>query len=64
MVKMFHNWNNGILNHVVYIRVTHIVLPTFDLSDNVRQQMIDITNKINYSFRNSWINQYTICNKR
>ena len=35
---------------------SYVVLPTFDLSDNVRQQMIDITNKIAIAFRNSWVN--------
>ena len=40
----------GIMEHIepcgIHSGDSNAVLPTFDLSDNVRQQMIDITNKI------------------
>ncbi len=40
----------GIMEHIepcgIHSGDSYAVLPTFDLSDNVRQQMIDITNKI------------------
>jgi carbamoyl-phosphate synthase large subunit len=40
----------GMMEHIepcgVHSGDSHALLPTFDLSDNVRQQMIDITNKI------------------
>tara|TARA_B100001741_G_scaffold53490_1_gene41325 strand:+ start:131 stop:2980 length:2850 start_codon:yes stop_codon:yes gene_type:complete len=40
----------GIMEHIepcgIHSGDSYAVLPTFDLSDNIRQQMIDITNKI------------------
>ncbi|MDB2415657.1 carbamoyl-phosphate synthase large subunit [bacterium] len=45
----------GIMEHIepcgIHSGDSNAVLPTFDLSDNVRQQMIDITNKIAVALR-------------